>query len=62
MCSYDKIPSERKSRCFAQRMADTDGLPCKGVIVIVTWEGLLCVIAAASLIVEIIALIMGKKQ
>ena len=34
----------------------------KGVIVMVTWEGLLCVIAFASLIVEIIALMMSKKK
>ena len=34
----------------------------KGVIVMVTWEGLLCVIAFASLIVEIIALITSKKK
>ena len=38
-------------------------LPClRGVIIIVTWEGLLCVIAFASLIVEIIALMTSKKK
>ncbi|MGN1231505.1 MAG: hypothetical protein ACI4TP_06355, partial [Anaerotignum sp.] len=36
--------------------------PAKWVVIIVTWEGLLCVIAFASLIVEIIALMMSKKK
>lgn len=41
----------------------TDGIALfEGVVVVVTWEGLLCVIAFASLIVEIIALMTRKKK
>lgn len=61
MC--DRIGTESSHAVLRKQHDGTDGIALfEGVIIIVTWEGLLCVIAFASLIVEIIALMTSKKK